>query len=233
MGDAIQAERALEVLSVAAPDSPLNADGKVLRGDLLARNGRYDEAEVVFDEVRATFGPIRDELAAKRSEHPDLHAYFRTVVRENLDDFDIDDFLPESARRWIELEGDYERALEVLADLSEAKQLVQETNELAERITAALSAPNRISVFSDLRRQRERTTGLRNRAARARGHPDRSREPSPGRSPGSSGAGALASSRGPGRGHEDARRHGGLRRPRHGTARGVQGRRTRPAGTPD
>ena len=37
LGDAIQAERALEVLSVAAPDSPLNADGKVLRGDLLAR----------------------------------------------------------------------------------------------------------------------------------------------------------------------------------------------------
>jgi len=169
MGDAVQAERALEVLSVAAPDSALNADGKVLRGDLLARTGRYDEAEVVFDEVRTTFGPIRDDLARTRQEHPDLHAYFRTVVRENLDHFDIDDFLPESARRWIDLEGDYERALEVLADLSEAKQLVQETDELAQRIKAALSAPNRVSVFSDLRRQRERTTGLRNRAARARG----------------------------------------------------------------
>jgi tetratricopeptide (TPR) repeat protein len=169
MGDAVQAERALEVLSVAAPDSPLNADGKVLQGDLLARTGRYDEAEVVFDEVRATFGPIRDDLARTRQQHPDLHAYFRRVVRENLDHFDIDDFLPESARRWIDLEGDYERALEVLADLSEAKQLVQETDELAQRIKAALSAPNRVSVFSDLRRQRERTTGLRNRAARVRG----------------------------------------------------------------
>jgi tetratricopeptide (TPR) repeat protein len=169
LGDAIQAERALEVLSVAAPDSPLNADGKVLRGDLLARGGRYDEAEVVFEEVRATFGPIRDDLDRTRRDHPDLHAYFRRVVRKNLDHFDIDDFLPESARRWIVLEGDYQRALEVLADLSEAKQLVIETDELARRITAALSAPNRVSVFSDLRRQRERTTGLRNRAARARG----------------------------------------------------------------
>ncbi len=169
MGDAIQAERALEVLSVAAPDSPLNADGKVLRGDLLARTGRYEEAEAVFDEIRATFGPIRDDLDRVRREHPDLHAYFRQVVRENIDSFDIDDFLPESARRWIDLEGDYQRALDMLADLSEAKQLVRETDELAQRITAALSAPNRISVFSDLRRQRERTTGLRNRAARARG----------------------------------------------------------------
>ncbi len=169
MGDAIQAERALELLSVAAPDSPLNADGQVLRGDLLARSGRYGEAEVVFDEARATFGPIRDELDRTRREHPDLHAYFRQVVRANLEYFDADDFLPESARRWVVLEGDYARALDVLADLSEAKQLVRETDELAQRITAALSAPNRVSVFSDLRRQRERTTGLRNRAARARG----------------------------------------------------------------
>ncbi len=169
MGDAVQAERALEVLSVAAPDSPLNADGKILRGDLLARVGRYDEAEVVFEEVRETFGPIRDELERQRQEHPDLHAYFRQVVRQNLDNFDIDDFLPESAQRWIELESDHERALGVLSDLSESKKLVRETDELAERITAVLSAPNRVSVFSDLRRQRERVTGLRNRAARTRG----------------------------------------------------------------
>jgi TolA-binding protein len=169
MGDAVQAERALELLSVAAPDSPLNADGKVLRGELLARAGRYQEAEVVFDEVRATFLPIRDDLVRTRNEHPDLHAYFRQVVTENLDDFDVDDFLPESARRYVDLEGDYERALGVLSDLSESKQLVGETEELAQRIAAVLNAPNRVSVFSDLRRQRERTTGLRNRAARLRG----------------------------------------------------------------
>lgn len=169
MGDAVQAERALEVLSVAAPESPLNADGKILRGDLLARVGRYEEAELVFEEVRNTFGPIRDELEGKRLAHPDLHAYFRDVVRKNLDNFDMDDFLPEAAQRWVQLEGDHERALDVLSDLSEAKQLVRETDDLAQRITAVLSAPNGVSVFADLRRQRERVTALRNRAARARG----------------------------------------------------------------
>ena len=63
MGDAIQAERALEVLSVAAPDSPLNADGKILRGDLLARVGRYDEAEIVFDEPQRAVAPGQAAVA--------------------------------------------------------------------------------------------------------------------------------------------------------------------------
>lgn len=169
MGDAVQAERALEVLSVAAPDSPLNADGKVLRGELLARAARYNEAEAVFDEVREQFGPISAQLDRTRIEHPDLPQYFKQLVRQNIDSFDIDDFLPQAARQWVKVEGNYERALGVLADLSEAKQLVEETDELAARITAALSAPNRIAVFSDLRRQRERTTALRNRLAQLRG----------------------------------------------------------------
>lgn len=169
LGDAVQAERSLELLAVAAPQSALNADGKILRGDLLARVGRYDEAEIVFEEVRETFGPIRDELERLRLEQPDLHLYFQEVVRENLDNFDLDDFLPRDAERWVELESEHERALELLADLSEAKKLVEETDELAARITAVLAAPNRVSVFSDLRRQRERVTALRNRAARTRG----------------------------------------------------------------
>ncbi|MEM7433556.1 MAG: tetratricopeptide repeat protein [Myxococcota bacterium] len=169
MGDAVQAERALEVLSIAAPASPLNADGKVLRGELLARAARYNEAEDVFDEIREQFGPIRAELDQTEIDHPDLPQYFRDLVRQNLEGFDIDAFLPERARAWVRVEGDYERALGVLEDLSEAKRLVEETDELAARVTAVLAAPNGLAVFSDLRRQRERTTALRNRLARLRG----------------------------------------------------------------
>ncbi len=169
MGDPVQAERALEVLSIAAPESPLNADGKVLRGELLARAARYNEAEAVFEEVREQFAPITAELDRTRTEHPDLVQYFKGLVRQNVANFDIDAFLPESARQWAPVEGSYERALSLLEDLSEATQLVEETDELAARITAALAAPNRLAVFSDLRRQRERTTGLRNRLAQLRG----------------------------------------------------------------
>ncbi len=165
-GDATLAERALEVLAVAAPDSALLPDAKVLRGKLLQRGGRYDDALSVFGNVRNEFGPVYDELTRIRDAQSDLGGYFRRLVRDNMEDFDVNDFLPASARRWTRLEGSYQRALGTLADLSTARRLVRETDDLIVRLTAALRAPNRASLFADLRNQRERTTALRNRLAR-------------------------------------------------------------------
>lgn len=168
LGDATRAERALEVLSVAVPDSPHIPDGKILRGNLLLRNGRFEDATQVFREVRNEFGPVFRDLEEVRESHADLHAHFRTLVRTNLESFDVNTFLPETARRWVDLEGDFERAVGALSDLSQARQLVGETSDLITRLNAAISAPNRVSIFADLRRHRETTTALRNRLTQVR-----------------------------------------------------------------
>lgn len=168
MGDSTRAERALEVLSVASPDSRFIPDAKILRGNLLLRNGRFDDAEQVFREVRNQFGPVRTELEEMLQAHDDPAAYFRQLVRDNLESFDADSILPPLARRWATLEGDMDRALSVLSDLSQARRLVRETSDLIDRLNAAINAPNRVNVFPDLRRHRETTTALRNRLARVR-----------------------------------------------------------------
>jgi tetratricopeptide (TPR) repeat protein len=169
LGDSVRAERALEVLGLAAPDSRFIPDGKLLRANLLLRNGRLEEAERVFQEVYREFNPVRRELDdLLRAHEADPIAYFRGLVHENLDVFDANAFLPPTAQRWARLEGDMDRALETLSDLAQARQLVTETSRLVERLTAALAAPNRVAVFADLRRQRERSTQLRNRITRLR-----------------------------------------------------------------
>ncbi len=168
LGDSTRAERALEVLAVAAPDSHYIPDGKVLRGNLLLRNGRFDDANDVFREVRNQFGPVLRDLDEIRDANPDLQAYFRQLVRENMEAFDVSNFLPETARNWVNLEGDFERAVNALRDLAQARQLIRETDDLVVRLNAALGAPNRVSVFTDLREQREKTTALRNRLVSVR-----------------------------------------------------------------
>jgi TolA-binding protein len=170
MGDSTRAERALEVLTIAVPDSRFIPDGTLLRGNLLLRNGRFDDAEQVFRDVRNQFGPVHRELEEMAAAHDDPRSFFRALVRDNMDNFNADEFLPPLARRWATLEGDMDRALNVLSDLSQARQLVEETSDLVVRLNAAINSPNAVNIFADLRRHRETTVGLRNRLARARRH---------------------------------------------------------------
>ena len=167
-GDSTQAERALEVLSVAAPESRFIPDGKILRGNLLLRNGRFADANTVFREVSQQFGPVRRELDAMIASHDDPRAYFRDLVRNNMENFDANAFLPPLATRWARTEGDMGRALAVLSDLGECRSLVRDTTELIDRLNAVLGSPNRINAFADLREQRQMSISARNRLARAR-----------------------------------------------------------------
>jgi TolA-binding protein len=168
LGDSTRAERALEVLSVAVPESPHIPDAQLLRGNLLLRNGRLDDANRVFVEIRDRFAPVRRQLEQMIADKEDVQAYFRQLVRHNLAAFDAAALLPDDARRWAAVDGDMDRALTALRDLSQARQLLAETRELVLRLDAAVSAPNRRNVFGDLRRHQELVTGIRNRLAQVR-----------------------------------------------------------------
>ena len=169
LGDATRAERALEVLELAAPDSRFIPDALLLRGNLLLRNGRYADAQTVFQQVHTQFGPVHDELDQMAQSHDaDPQAYFRQLVRDNFQAFDESQFLPPLAQRYASLEGDWDRAIGVLSDLAQARQMVEETTELVQRLTHAIEAPNHVAIFGDLRRQAERSTELRNRVTRLR-----------------------------------------------------------------
>jgi TolA-binding protein len=168
MGDSTRAERALEVLTVAAPDSQHIPDGKLLRGNLLLRDGHFEGATQAFDEISGQFGPVREQLDRVLAEHEDAVGYFRSLVRDNLEVFDVSSFLPPAALRWASTEGEMQRAMDALSDLSQARRLVGETESIVARLNGAFSSPNPVNVFRDLRSHREQTVALRNRLARVR-----------------------------------------------------------------
>jgi len=165
MGDSTRAEQTLEVLSIAAPESQHIPDGNLLRANLLLRDGIFKRADEVFAEVGKQFEPVRMKLDERLAAHEDAVAYFKQLVRDNLEVFDVAAFLPPEAQRWAVVEGEMQRAMETLSDLSQARQLVRETERLVQRLDAALSVPRPIAVFRDLRHHREATLVLRNRLA--------------------------------------------------------------------
>jgi hypothetical protein len=170
-GDSVRAERALEILAISSPDSPLVPEGKILWGNLLLRTGRFQRAQQVFQEVRNQFGPIYtqvQEMNARTGSNPEQ--YFQELVRSNLQVFDASSFIPSAALAWVRHEGLLDDSLQVVSDLNTCRTYVREATETIDRLNAALNAPSRAHVFADLRVAREsvfeamnRTTQLRDR----------------------------------------------------------------------
>jgi tetratricopeptide (TPR) repeat protein len=158
------AEQALATLVETNPDSSYVADGIVLRGNLLLRNGQHDEAADVFNNASAGYGPVRDSLNAVVHEHEDSGAYFRSLVKDHLDDFSVSTVLPQAAVPFARDEYELERATEVMGEMAALRQLVTETETIIKRFNDALAAENRANIYPDSRRLRMRTTGILNRA---------------------------------------------------------------------
>ena len=167
-GDSLRAERSLEVLALAAPNSRYVPDAKVLRGNLLLRNGNFAGSTKAFDEVISVVSPVNRQLQDVVERHADPQAYVRGLVQEDLEAFDLHDFVPRKALMWAEPDVNMQRAMRVIADFGEANRALRETEQLVSRLDGALRAENRVNIFSDLRILSEQSVLLHNRLHRAR-----------------------------------------------------------------
>ncbi|MEZ4406084.1 MAG: tetratricopeptide repeat protein [Polyangiales bacterium] len=167
LGDAIRAERALEILSISSPDSPLVPEGRILWGNLLLRTGRFDRARQVFEDVRQQFGPIYQQLH-QNNGGANPERFFQELVRSNLQVFDASSFIPAPALAWVRHEGTLDDSLRVVSDLNVCRTYVREASDLIDRLNAAINAPSRSHIFQDLGRARQRIWQITNRTAQLR-----------------------------------------------------------------
>lgn len=168
LGDAVRAERSLEILSISSPDSPLVPEGRILWGNLLLRTGRFERAREVFEDVRTQFGPIYQQLRQMNTRASDPERFFQELVRSNLQVFDASSFIPQAALAWVRHEGTLDDSLQVVSDLNTCRTYLREASELIDRLNAALDAPSRSHVFRDLGNARQQVWQILNRATRAR-----------------------------------------------------------------
>lgn len=169
-GDAIRAERILEVLTVAVPDSPYIPKAKMMRGHLLLRTGRYDEAEQVFNEIAGEFGPLEDELeklVAERSDE-DTRAVFAELVQKNMSALDTSAEVPNRIVQWVGEEEDVKQALVLADDLGTAKETVKDTERLIRLLEAVINGPSRLNAIPVLRQAKRKAQQMDNRLGQLR-----------------------------------------------------------------
>lgn len=154
LGNSQKAERALDIAARNEPRGTHVPDIGVLRGNLLLREGRHKDARKAFENVKAEFGPVANELNLVVESHPSTEAYFESLVSNNLEAFDSEAFLPPLARRWTQRSLLVDKAMGTVANFENAKRMGDETDKLVARIQQAVEAENPSTVFEDARKRR-------------------------------------------------------------------------------
>lgn len=166
MGDVQRAERALEVLAIADPDSQELGEGSLLRADLLLRAGSFRKAEGLYTSVKEIYEPTHDKVANFLAAETDPGAFYDKLTRGEEELIAAD--LPPVAVRWAREGDDGARAFAIIDDVQECRRLIKDSYEIAERLQALLGAGNRAKAFPELLAGEEQVVGLLNRLAKVR-----------------------------------------------------------------
>jgi tetratricopeptide (TPR) repeat protein len=167
VGDYERAERALELLSVAAPDTLDIADGALLRADLMLRSGRFERALAAYEDVRGRFEPARERVGKFIAMTRDPAVYYDKLVEEGLA-IGGASALPEVVLDWVREEARGERVFAVIDDVTHARDVLRRSRRLSSKLNAILAAPSRARAFPELKAALEKTIKLCNQLTEAR-----------------------------------------------------------------
>ncbi len=168
LGDVDRAQRALEVLAIADPNSQNIADGSLLRADLMLRAGQFDKSLKVYEGVRATYDPMREKVDSFLGSTSDPAVYYDKLSQEQLEALDSNSMLPPLAVQWAREAEDGPAAFAVIDDVAQCRELIKQSNEIIEKLNAILSSPNRVRAFPELKAGEEKALSLLNRIGLAR-----------------------------------------------------------------
>ncbi|MDI3283109.1 tetratricopeptide repeat protein [Polyangium sp. 15x6] len=168
LGDVERAQRALEVLSVADPNSQNIADGSLLRADLMLRAGQFEKSLKVYEGVRANYDPMRARVDAFLGSTSDPAVYYDKLSQEQLDVLDSSSGLPTLAIQWAREAEDGPAAFAVIEGIAQCRELIQQSNDLIEKLNAVVASTNRVRAFPELKAGEEKALGLINRVGLAR-----------------------------------------------------------------
>ncbi len=161
-----EAQRALEVLSVVAPEELEFAEGELLRADLMLRAQQYEDALYAYRKVRREFAPVQEQIEEFLRAHDEPELYYERLLDSRLG-VSSDQPLPPLLLDWLGQEQE-DPVFALIDDISRSRRLVTESEDMVARMNAVLDSPARTGAMPELRAKLMLTVGLQNRIARGR-----------------------------------------------------------------
>jgi tetratricopeptide (TPR) repeat protein len=164
-----KAARALDLLLLNAPDTPLIPEVKLLIGQLHIRETAYTPATEAFTKARDEYAPIHRQLSDALAQTGDAPGYFRDLINKNLSKFDLAAILPAGSQKWLKSEPEVTRVATLIGDEVELRKSLDESDDLIRRLTKAMTGPGRVNVFPELAMARARAMAVSNETSAVKG----------------------------------------------------------------
>jgi tetratricopeptide (TPR) repeat protein len=168
LGDAVRAERALEVLSIADPNSAVLGEGTLLRADLMLRAGSFKKALQLYETVKEKYDPMRVKIDTFLDSTQDPSVYYEKLSQQQLDTLDQNDQLPPLALKWAREGEDGPMAFAIIDDVNQCRTLIKQSYGLIDKLMTLANATNRVKAFPELLAGEEQALALINRISIAR-----------------------------------------------------------------
>lgn len=165
LGDYERAQRSLEALAVLEPGLIDGADAELLRGDLLLRSGRFNEAQNAYEAVREKYEPLRGQVHEYLAAHDDPAAYYDKLTAAEIE---TGHELPSLAVEWAREEAEEERVFAIVDDVARSRSLIKRSRRIVTLLRASLGSSSRAKVFPEVQTQLESVVSLMNQLAVAR-----------------------------------------------------------------
>jgi tetratricopeptide (TPR) repeat protein len=142
----LSAYLAFDALLRTAPDWPDAPELRVLLGNLELQLGHLRPAGDFFARTREEFEPIYEQT--------------RTAVGPTLDELEATRRIDSRVAKWLRADPEMARMLAVARDVADIRQALGDTTKTLARLDALVVRKDKVGLFSDLARARERSREL-------------------------------------------------------------------------
>ncbi|RLB58467.1 MAG: hypothetical protein DRI34_04780 [Deltaproteobacteria bacterium] len=160
--DFTEALRTLEILEVSTPNSRLVPRTQLLKGHLLEKMGRFQDAAAIFSKVARDYAGVKKQLDEIFTAHDDPVRYFNEVAGRQMDQFDLAAYVPPVAVRWMSAGDEMAAALGVMKNLQTGRRFIKEARNLLKKLDGLLAGADRVNLFPVLKEAIKRTMEVEN-----------------------------------------------------------------------
>ncbi|GAC1393777.1 MAG: hypothetical protein NVSMB47_01690 [Polyangiales bacterium] len=167
--DQDKATRALDLLSLANPDSPYSIEGELLKADILLRKAEFKKALETYEKIRDELDPLRKRVDDYLNSGKTASDYYDKLTASQLEALDGPDTLPPIAIRWAKEQEDGALAFAVVEDVAQTKELLGQAQLMLDKLQMVARGTNKVKAFPEMKDAYQRVLALLNRISRARG----------------------------------------------------------------